>query len=187
MERLGSHGTASTSAGAQCATPRLRGSHNTQAPCALPSSPCRAVPCRRALAACWTAPARRSSVRPCGVQSNRAGCSQRDVAVSRLYAAPRRDAEPPASAAVSEAADAPALLAVGLALALAGALAVAAPAGAAESGVAYEPGAGGGLLKSLAGVAYLALVAVFVLRLLRKRANSSLTQVQLLLEQPLCF
>jgi hypothetical protein len=75
--------------------------------------------------------------------------------------------------------DAPAFLAAGLALALAGALAAAAPAGAAESGVAYEPGAGGGLLKSLAGAAYLALVAVFVLRLLSKRANSSLTQVLL--------
>ncbi|KAK9825156.1 hypothetical protein WJX81_006625 [Elliptochloris bilobata] len=51
-----------------------------------------------------------------------------------------------------------------------------APAAAAEGGVAYEPGAGGDLLKNLAGAAYLLLVAIFIARLLRKRAKTSLSQ-----------
>ena len=65
----------------------------------------------------------------------------------------------------------------GLATALAALLLLSAPAAAAESGIAYDPGAGGDLLKNLAGAAYLLLVAVFLARLLRRRTNSSLSQV----------
>ena len=65
----------------------------------------------------------------------------------------------------------------GAAAALAALLLLSAPAAAAESGVAYDPGAGGDLLKNLAGAAYLLLVAVFLARLLRRRTNSSLSQV----------
>ena len=76
---------------------------------------------------------------------------------------------------------APALLGTaetGAAAALAALLLFSAPAAAAESGVAYDPGAGGDLLKNVAGVAYLLLVAVFLARLLRRRTNSSLSQVR---------
>ena len=66
----------------------------------------------------------------------------------------------------------------GAAAALAALLLLAAPAAAAESGIAYDPGAGGDLLKNLAGAAYLLLVAVFLARLLRRRTNSSLSQVR---------
>ena len=67
----------------------------------------------------------------------------------------------------------------GVAAALAALLLLSAPAAAAESGVAYDPGAGGDLLKNLAGAAYLLLVAVFLARLLRRRTNSSLSQVRM--------
>ena len=66
----------------------------------------------------------------------------------------------------------------GAAAALAALLLLGAPAAAAESGIAYDPGAGGDLLKNLAGAAYLLLVAVFLARLLRRRTNSSLSQVR---------
>lgn len=75
----------------------------------------------------------------------------------------------------------PALLSTaetGAVAALAALLLFSAPAAAAESGVAYDPGAGGDLLKNLAGAAYLLLVAVFLARLLRRRTNSSLSQVR---------
>ncbi len=179
VERLGSHCAASTSAGAHCSLPCLRRRREGLAPRANTAPSCSLVLCRHAVEARRTAPARRSSVRPCGARTDNAGSRPLDEAESGVHAAAPLAAEPAASAAIGAGMDVPAFLAAGLALALAGALAAAAPAGAAESGVAYEPGAGGGLLKSLAGAAYLALVAVFVLRLLSKRANSSLTQVRL--------
>lgn len=55
---------------------------------------------------------------------------------------------------------------------------LAAPAAAAEGSVTYVPGAGGDVVRNLAGAAYLVLVGVFIARLLRKRANSSLTQAR---------
>ncbi len=55
---------------------------------------------------------------------------------------------------------------------------LAAPAAAGEGSVTYVPGAGGDVVRNLAGAAYLVLVGVFIARLLRKRANSSLTQAR---------
>jgi hypothetical protein len=47
----------------------------------------------------------------------------------------------------------------------------------ADEGVAYKSGAGMDVLKLLAGVAYIILVVVFVVRLLKKRATNATSQV----------
>ena len=58
-------------------------------------------------------------------------------------------------------------------------LLAAAPA-LAEEAIAYQPTAGGDVVKNLAGVAYLGLVLFFVVRLLSKRAKTATEEARLL-------